>query len=127
LLGAILRRVTGFLPIGTEEDLDAAVNILEWLRELRDELPELSVTGGTSSLLRPPVFDGFYYSEDRGRWVEEAVSMFVIDVPYAADMLNDFILLLETEFSNFYVAANSKQDEIGLSVSELIYTTYDLG
>ena len=53
--------------------------------------------------------------------------MFVIDVPYAADMLNDFILLLETEFSNFYVAANSKQDEIGLSVSELIYTTYDLG
>ena len=52
--------------------------------------------------------------------------MLVIDVPYTADTLDNFVSLLETEFSNFYLEANSKQDEIGISVSELTYTTYDL-
>ena len=97
---------------------------MAWLRSLRASLPELSVSGGTSSIFRPPVFDGFYFSADRGRWIEEQVSVLFVDIPYEGDVLNDFVHLLEFEFSSCYLAQNSGQDEIGISVSELLYTSY---
>jgi hypothetical protein len=91
---------------------------------LRQLLPELSVTGGTSSSFRPPVFGGFYYSNKYDKWIEEQVSVVIIDIPYTGEELTNFIILLETEFSNFYMAVNSAQEDIGVSVSELNYTSY---
>jgi len=125
LLGGIaVRRITAFLPVGTDADLDAAIGITSWLQQLKDVLPDLAVWGGTFSLLSPNVFDGFYYSAEREQWVEEAVALLIVDIPYEESTLQDFITLLVTEFANRYQGAGSTQEEIGLSMSNLEYTSY---
>jgi hypothetical protein len=77
----------------------------------------------TVSLFDPPAFEGWWRSDDRG-WVLDMISMLTIDVPFT-DNIAKFVELLSTEIAIKYITAGSGHDELGISVSELILTTYD--
>jgi hypothetical protein len=69
-------RVTCFLPLGaTPSESQAAFNAAQ------DVMGSLGnpVTGFTHSSLRPAVFTGNWWSEERQRWVPERVAELVID------------------------------------------------
>jgi hypothetical protein len=109
-----MRRITVFLPVGTDEEIQAAASVREWL--------QTEVAGFSTSLLDPPVFDGFWRNTS-GKWVLELTSLLVLDVPLG-DELRAFIRLLNAEISYRYARFGSAQDAAGISVSDLVLTTY---
>jgi hypothetical protein len=108
-----MRRVTMFLPVATDAEMRAAASVRDWLKE--------EVTGLTMSLLDPPAFEGWWRSE-RG-WILDMISMLIIDIP-STDQNEQFVRLLSAEIALRYVAAGTTQDELGISVSDLLLTTY---
>ena len=108
-----MRRVTIFLPVGTDEEVRAASAVREWLQE---------EVAATMSLIEPPAFEGWWHSSERG-WILDIISMLIIDVPFADDIAK-FVSLLSAEIAYRYIVAGSGQDEMGISVSDLILTTY---
>jgi hypothetical protein len=74
------------------------------------------------SLLDPPAFEGWWRSDERG-WILDMISMLIVDVPVSVN-IESFVTLLSTEISIRYLSAGSYQDEPGISVSELLMTTY---
>jgi hypothetical protein len=108
-----MRRVTVFLPVGTDSEVRAAAAVREWLKT--------ELTGFTTSLFDPPAFEGWWRG-DRG-WILDLISLLIIDVPFT-DQLDAFINLLSAEIALRYVEAGSTQEELGISVSDLLMTTY---
>src|SRR5437870_3744552 len=108
--GREMRRVTIFLPVGTDEEVLAASAVREWL---------LHEVGATMSLIEPPAFEGWWQSDERG-WVLDIISLLIIDVPFSVEEISQFVRFLSAEISYRYIIAGSTQDELGISVSDLL-------
>ena len=122
--GAVLQRITVFLPVRTEDEIDAAVGTREWLQELRHLLPQFAVSGFTYSLFIPHAFEGYYFSNDRNCWIDDHIAQLIVDVSFENDVLERFVELLQLQIANIYMKSNCAQDDIGISVNHLATTTY---
>ena len=109
-----MRRITVFLPVGTEEEIQAAASVREWLGA--------ELAGFTMSLFDPPVFEG-YWRNASGKLILDLTTLLVIDVPFG-DELQYFIRLLSAEISLRYAQFGSAQDATGIAVLDLLLTTY---
>lgn len=114
------------MPTEKPEEAQAVEAVTSWLRELRAVIPRFAVGGFTRSVLRPAVFGGDYWSDIRGIWISEFVSVLIVDVTFEGENFKKFIDLLSLEISNRYLAVNSKQDEPGISWTE-VSATYNKG
>jgi hypothetical protein len=108
-----MRRITVFLPVATDAEMLAASSVRDWLKT------ELS--GFTMSLLDPPAFEGWWRG-DHG-WILDLISLLTIDIPLSFQT-DKFVSLLSAEIAIRYVTAGSTQQELGISVSDLVATTY---
>lgn len=105
-------RVTFFLPVGTSDQILAAMEVQRYLKSLTGT--GLPVTGFTHSVFKDPSFIGKWWSPETGAWVPDHVSMFIIDYGTTLDdsALDRAVNRLKRAIQRRYAKFGSPQEEI---------------
>lgn len=107
-------RVMFYLPIKDGREVKAVNHIICYLQELRTS--RLGLSGFTHSILRDPVFRGYWWSGERLQWIKDRIVFFIVD--YHFDIhdpaLTEHLMGLKNTISEAYRIYGSIQEEIWL-------------
>jgi hypothetical protein len=79
-------RVICHLPVNNSRQLQVVDRFVNHLRELRTKNGGIDVGGFTHSQVLPPVFGGYWWSDDRQAWVKDGIAVFMIDYRVTGDV-----------------------------------------
>jgi hypothetical protein len=101
-LHEIRTRVMCHLPVNNSQEEKAFFKILSYLRKLKDQ--GLGVTGWTTSTLRPAVFHGWWWSDNRQEWVRDDLVLCFVDYHRSLDdpSLNERVEELKETIREYY-------------------------
>jgi hypothetical protein len=111
MAGAGWKRVVTLLPINDSRQIAAADKVHEWVQS--------RVPGHTRSLIRPSLFEGFWYDEDEDVVWRDSISILFVDTDLPPDRLYRFLQEMYIEVDTRYIEESSGQDLIWITVSDL--------
>jgi hypothetical protein len=105
-------RVMCHLPVNNSREEKAFFRILSYLRKLKDQ--GIGVNGWTTSTVRPAVFHGWWWSEDRQEWILDDLVLCFIDylMPLADSALSERVEDLKQTIRKCYRLHRSPQEEV---------------
>jgi hypothetical protein len=112
--------VTCHLPVNDAREERAFFRILAYLKSLKDR--GIGVSGWTTSLLRPAVFHGWWWSERLEEWIPDDVVLCFIDFHLAFDdqVLTKQVDELKRTIRHWYRYYRSPQEEIWVIAHQVL-------
>src|SRR5712692_1561683 len=105
-------RISCYLPLTTTNDQAAYLRTLDHLsspRPVADGRP--SVSGFTVSSSDPPVFTGFYWSDEQQVWLQDSIAIVFVDL-LASGQVRAIAGEMKAAVARFYAEEGSPQEEI---------------
>jgi hypothetical protein len=108
------------LPVNNAQEEKAFFKVLSYLHGLKDE--ELGITGFTTSTSRPAAFHGWWWSDDRQRWVRDDQVLCFVDYRLALDdpALGQRVAELKQTIRKWYRLHRSPQEEVWVVAYQVI-------
>jgi hypothetical protein len=112
-------RISYFLPLTNPYDQAAYLRTLDHLsnpQPVADGRPP--VRGFTVSSSDPPVFTGFYWSDEQQIWLQDLISILFVDLP-ASGQIRAIAAEMKATVARFYAEEGSPQEEIWCTVENI--------
>ena len=111
-LHEVRTRVMCHLPVNNSQEEKALFKVLSYLRRLKDQ--GIGVSGWTTSTLRPAVFHGWWWSEEREEWVRDDLVLCFVDYYLSLDdpSLSERVQELKQTVRKCYRLHRSPQEEV---------------
>ncbi len=112
-------RISYFLPLTNPYDQAAYLGTLDHLsnpQPVADGRPP--VRGFTVSSSDPPVFTGFYWSNEQQIWLQDLISILFVDLP-ASGQIRAIAAEMKATVARFYAEEGSPQEEIWCTVENI--------
>ena len=107
-------RVVFNLPVNSMGETEAFYEIIGYVQGLKER--RVGVTGFTFSEILPAVFNGFWWSEQQGHWMEDALAIMMVDFATPSGAAKWSISGEMTKLKRFIAAAyrrnGSQQEEV---------------
>lgn len=105
-------RINVFLPANNALELLAVERAIRVIRNL--------YSGSTQSLVRPHVFEGYWWDEDQGVWVRDKICWLIADAPYpiGREELDVDVDLIKLEVLDLYRRFGSPQKTVWIIVHQ---------
>jgi hypothetical protein len=108
------------LPVNSGREEKAFLKVLSYLHGLKDE--KIGVTGFTTSTLRPAVFHGWWWPDDRQEWVRDDFVLCFVDYYLFLDdpSLGERVEELKQTIRKWYRFHRSPQEEVWVVAYQVI-------
>jgi len=119
-LHEIRTRVSCHLPVNKQQEEKAFFKVIAYLKRLKDE--GIGVRGWTTSALRPPVFHGWWWSEEREEWLLDNIVLCLIDyhLGFEQPELSARVRELKQTIRRWYRHHQSPQEEIWVVAHQVL-------
>ena len=119
-LREVRTRVMCHLPVNSGQEEKAFLKVLSYLHGLKDE--GIGVTGFTTSTLRPAVFHGWWWSDERHEWVRDDLVLCFVDYHLFLDepSFGERIEELKQTIGKWYRLHRSPQEEVWVVAYQVI-------
>ena len=112
-------RISYYLPLTNPYDQAAYLRTLDHLSNPHPVADgRLSVRGFTVSSSDPPVFTGFYWSDEQQVWLQDLISILFVDLP-ASGQVRAIAGEMKGAVARFYAEEGSPQEEIWCTLENI--------
>ena len=112
-------RISYFLPLTNPYDQAAYLRTLDHLSNPQPVADgRLSVGGFTVSSSDPPVFTGFYWSDEQQIWIQDLIAILFVDLP-ASGQVRAIAGEMKAAVARFYAEEGSPQEEIWCTLEDI--------
>lgn len=106
-------RVVCHLPINDNLQVKAVYRVIDYLETLRLSSPHFGVGGFTHSNIFPPVFGGYWWSDDRQDWMQDRLVLLVVDfILNPGEPVPAAVQQLKSKINNIYKAIAKQEEEV---------------
>lgn len=102
-------RINLYLPVYSVEEISAALEVIELIRN--------NYEGATHSVVRPHVFEGYWWDKRRKRWDQDKICWLKVDIefPLASPEFDTHLAIIRMLVDDLYESAERKQREVWLT------------
>ncbi len=110
-------RISYFLPLTNPYDQAAYLRTLDHLSNPQP-VAHGRFSGFTVSSSDPPVFTGFYWSDEQQSWIQDLIAILFVDLP-ASGQVRAIAGEMKAAVARFYAEEGSPQEEIWCTLEDI--------